>query len=359
MINANVDNVADALRVGHDFKKSVNELIETLEIDIDNIFRRILLQAREEVRAQSTWWRSDGKCVEKMEVKGLGHEASRVLQLCRKRSPLGSSMRFSRATRRNSPSYGYHEYLREIAGKMREQAIPVQKYIIFTQLGKALTEYPNIRHRCPRSRSALRDISSGQDGPAEATSSRRSSPATARVLEPAPEAGLQPSHDVLKKHRLRTPTSSGTLGKQIFPPVERLCANITGTSAHPNSPSSSGSTSGRYNTSHIPSGCFQRRRDPPSSRRVADAVRFQDCDAPPPPLPRPARSLPRSRASLTPPARVSAKRRHLPGCGATVAAALRPPSPRVEHAVRTHTTRYYERLARVRRLIVWQPALAK
>src|ERR1700712_892860 len=41
MINANVDNIQDALAVGNDFKKSVNDRYKLLEIDIDNVFRRI------------------------------------------------------------------------------------------------------------------------------------------------------------------------------------------------------------------------------------------------------------------------------------------------------------------------------
>ena len=70
MINANKDNVADALRVGHEFKKAVNERYRLLEIDIDNVFRRILLQAKKKYAAINMVQVND-KWVEKMEVKGL------------------------------------------------------------------------------------------------------------------------------------------------------------------------------------------------------------------------------------------------------------------------------------------------
>ncbi len=70
MINANVDNVEDALRVGNEFKKAVNDRYRLLEIDIDNVFRRILLQAKKKYAAINLV-QVDGKFVEKMEVKGL------------------------------------------------------------------------------------------------------------------------------------------------------------------------------------------------------------------------------------------------------------------------------------------------
>src|SRR6201996_4157859 len=71
MINANVDSVADAFKVGNEFKKAVNEQYRLLEIDIDNVFRRILLQAKKKYAAINLVEAPGGKWVEKMEVKGL------------------------------------------------------------------------------------------------------------------------------------------------------------------------------------------------------------------------------------------------------------------------------------------------
>ena len=46
MINTNANNIAEALKVGNEFKRSVNDRYRLLEIDIDNIFRRLLLHAK-------------------------------------------------------------------------------------------------------------------------------------------------------------------------------------------------------------------------------------------------------------------------------------------------------------------------
>lgn len=70
MINTNMDNLQDALAVGRDFKRAVNERYRLLEIDIDNTFRRLLLHAKKKYAAVNMV-EVDGKYVERLEVKGL------------------------------------------------------------------------------------------------------------------------------------------------------------------------------------------------------------------------------------------------------------------------------------------------
>ena len=70
MINTNVDNIQDALKLGNEFKKEVNDSYKLLEIDIDNVFRRILLHAKKKYAAINMV-PVDGKYIEKLEVKGL------------------------------------------------------------------------------------------------------------------------------------------------------------------------------------------------------------------------------------------------------------------------------------------------
>jgi DNA polymerase alpha subunit A len=70
MINTNANNIEDALKVGNEFKKAVNDRYRLLEIDIDNVFRRLLLHAKKKYAAINLV-EVDGKYVEKLEVKGL------------------------------------------------------------------------------------------------------------------------------------------------------------------------------------------------------------------------------------------------------------------------------------------------
>src|ERR1700753_1804155 len=51
MINTNIDSIQDALKFGNEFKQAVNDRYKLLEIDRDNIFRRLLLHAKKKYAA--------------------------------------------------------------------------------------------------------------------------------------------------------------------------------------------------------------------------------------------------------------------------------------------------------------------
>jgi len=85
MVNTNVDNIADAMKIGSEFKKAVNERYELLEIDIDNIFRRLLLHAKKKYAAVNMI-QKEGKWVDKLEVKGLDMRRREYCQLSKETS---------------------------------------------------------------------------------------------------------------------------------------------------------------------------------------------------------------------------------------------------------------------------------
>jgi DNA polymerase alpha subunit A len=130
MINTNTDNISDALKVGDDFKKSVNERYRLLEIDIDNVFRRLLLHAKKKYAAINIS-EVDGKYVDKLEVKGLDMKRREYCALSKE----VSSKILNEILSGDDPELvlnKVHDYLCELAAKMREFAIPVQKYVIYT-----------------------------------------------------------------------------------------------------------------------------------------------------------------------------------------------------------------------------------
>jgi len=130
MINTNMDNIEAALKVGKDFKKAVNERYRLLEIDIDNVFRRLLLHAKKKYAAINMI-EMDGKFVEKLEVKGLDMRRREYCQLSKETSSKLLNFLLS-GEDPDTVVENVHEYLRELASKMREFSIPVQKYTIFT-----------------------------------------------------------------------------------------------------------------------------------------------------------------------------------------------------------------------------------
>lgn len=130
MINTNMDNMSDAIKVGEDFKKSVNERYRLLEIDIDNIFRRLLLHAKKKYAAVNLT-EVDGKYVEKLEVKGLDMKRREYCALSKEVSSKLLNEILS-GEDQEIVLNKIHEYLRELAERMKEYTIPVQKYVIYT-----------------------------------------------------------------------------------------------------------------------------------------------------------------------------------------------------------------------------------
>ena len=336
MINANVDSVADALKVGNEFKKLVNKRYTRLEIDIDNVFRRILLQAKKKYAAINMV-EVDGKFVEKMEVKGLDMKRREYCALSKEMSSRilndilsGDDTEVSLAR--------IHEYLRETAAKMRDMAIPMQKYTIFTQLGKAPKEYPNA-DSMPQVQVALRELTRGR--------TVRKGDVVSYIItgdskssEPVAKRAYMPS-DVMKADSGLAPDVEWYIGKQIFPPVERLCANIAGTSTAQLA-ENLGLDVRRYQGSAGASGSAGGANDleiHPLESQIPDSVRFQDC----------ARlSLRCRRCKASAPFeglaasadRVAPSGLTCPSCGAVLSTLS--VVAQMEHAVRAATARYYE-----------------
>ncbi len=130
MINTNADNIEEAIKVGNDFKRSVNERYKLLEIDIDNVFRRLLLHAKKKYAAINML-EVDGKYVDKLEVKGLDMKRREYCALSKE----VSSRLLNEILSGEDPEVvisKVHEYLRELSTKMREEKIPKPKYIIYT-----------------------------------------------------------------------------------------------------------------------------------------------------------------------------------------------------------------------------------
>ncbi|KAL6821968.1 hypothetical protein J3E69DRAFT_315724 [Trichoderma sp. SZMC 28015] len=333
MINANVDNVADAFKVGNEFKKAVNEQYRLLEIDIDNVFRRILLQAKKKYAAINLI-EKDGKFIEKMEVKGLDMRRREYCALSKEVSKhllddilSGDDIEVSVAR--------IHEYLRDIATKMRDFAIPVPKYTIYTQLGKGPKEYPNA-DSMPQVQVALRDMARGKTVRKGDVISYIVT-GTSQSSEPAPKRAYAPPD--LKADPSLQPDVDWYIAKQIFPPVERLCANIAGTSTSQLA-EQLGLDVRRYTSTQTQqSGSSDDLEIHPLESQIPDEVRFVDCKR----LSlrcRKCKATSDFEGLVGSPDRVSASGVTCPGCGAVIPTLS--VVAQVEHAVRLQTSRYYE-----------------
>ena len=130
MINTNADNMEEALKVGQEFKRSVNERYNLLEIDVDNVFRRLLLHAKKKYAAINMV-EVDGKYVDKLEVKGLDMKRREYCALSKDASQKLLNLILS-GEEPDLVVSQIHDYLRELSASMREGKVAAHKYIIYT-----------------------------------------------------------------------------------------------------------------------------------------------------------------------------------------------------------------------------------
>ncbi|KAJ5931802.1 hypothetical protein N7516_006291 [Penicillium verrucosum] len=270
MINTNMDNMSDAIKVGEEFKKSVNERYRLLEIDIDNIFRRLLLHAKKKYAAVNLT-EVDGKYVEKLEVKGLDMKRREYCALSKEVSSKLLNEILS-GEDQEVVLNKIHEYLRELAERMKEYTIPVQKYVIYTKLSKRPQEYPN-KESMPPAQVALREIARGKTIRPNDVISYIVTNGDSETSSLPPAKRSYTPQDVLKPDLGLKPDVEFYILKQIFPPIERLCAPIPGTDAV-RLAECLGLDTRKYQINASSSNSQQNAEVTPLESQIPDSVRF-------------------------------------------------------------------------------------
>lgn len=270
MINTNVDSYEDALKIGNDFKRQVNERYKLLEIDTDNVFRRMLLHAKKKYAAVNMSL-VDGNIVTSMEVKGLDMKRREYCQLSKEASEFALSQILGDSSAEEALEQ-IHDHLRELAENVRENKIPLPKLIIRNKLGKRPDQYPN-GNTMPHVQVAKRlgdavkvddviaFIIAGDDAESQKHVAQRAY--TLREFN-ASGGKLKPDPDYY-------------LTKQILPPLERLCAPIEGTDAV-RLAGCLGLDTEKYRLSHVTrtDGGSGGQDFMPFQSTIADAERFRD-----------------------------------------------------------------------------------
>ncbi|CAK7892719.1 DNA polymerase alpha catalytic subunit A [[Candida] anglica] len=229
MIDTGADNLQDAIKIGEEFKVQVNERYKLLEIDIDNVFKRLLLHAKKKYAALNAIIdRKTGKEISILEVKGLDMRRREYCQLSKDISTFVLEKILSDIDPEQALGEVY-DYLEEMTKKIKENTIPVDRFKINTRLSKDPKNYPNGK-TMPPVRVALRLREQGKvikagsvitfiiTAPENEEEAKNSSPAErARAIQ-----------EVLAKNSNLKPDPMFYLEKQILAPVERLVERIEG-----------------------------------------------------------------------------------------------------------------------------------
>jgi len=158
---------------------------------------------------------------------------------------------------------------------MRSYSIPPRKYTIYTQLGKNPQEYPN-GASMPSVQVALKLQDRGKHVKAKDVMSFIITGESSGSAETAAKNAF-PVDDVMKPDSGLKPDVEYYLHKQILPPVERLCAPISGTNITMLA-ACLGLDTSKYRVSSVSSSSNNRDIEiQPLESQIPDSVRFQDC----------------------------------------------------------------------------------
>ncbi|CAL9733217.1 DNA polymerase alpha catalytic subunit A [Monosporozyma servazzii] len=229
MIDTGCQSYEEAIKIGQNFKKLVNERYRLLEIDIDNVFKRLLLHAKKKYAALNVTLNKDGSEKVVLEVKGLDMRRREYCPLSKEVSThvLDTILSDSDAETALQEIYAY---LEELNSKMIKNQIRVDKYKINTKLSKDPAAYPGGK-TMPAVQVALRMRKSGRLVKAGTV-------ITYVITKPKEDAETQISshpaerayalNEVMARDSGLVPDADFYLEKQIFAPVERLLERIEG-----------------------------------------------------------------------------------------------------------------------------------
>ncbi|KAF5093129.1 hypothetical protein D0Z03_002542 [Geotrichum reessii] len=239
MINTNVDIYDEAIKIGNDFKRQVNERYRLLEIDTDNVFRRMLLHAKKKYAAVNMSVSKDGQIKTSIEVKGLDMKRREYCDMSKEASQYALNQILGDMPSEEALEH-IHEYLRELSTRIRENKIPLVKLIIRNKLGKHPKDYPQ-GHTMPHVQVAKRRIEKGEIVKIDDVIAYII--AADSISDESVDGGQTPSgkHVADRAYTLAEfktapggplkPDVEYYLTRQILPPLERLCAPIEGTDA--------------------------------------------------------------------------------------------------------------------------------
>ena len=225
MIDTGASSYQEAIKIGEQFKVQVNERYRLLEIDIDNVFKRLLLHAKKKYAAMNA---SINKATNEetatLEVKGLDMRRREYCQLSKDISTFVLTKILSDLDPETALLEVY-DYLDDMKGKIQNNEIPIDKYKINTKLSKDPKSYPNGKSM-PQVQVALRLREEGKVIKAGSVityviTAAKDDGDNSTVAERA-----RAIQNYFQKDPDLKPDANYYLEKQIFAPVERLLERI-------------------------------------------------------------------------------------------------------------------------------------
>ncbi|DBA02686.1 TPA: hypothetical protein N0F65_010511, partial [Lagenidium giganteum] len=270
MVDSRSDKLDDAKRIGREVQMQCNKHFKLLELEVDYIFKAILLLNKKKYAALVLKERPNGEPTFEKEVKGLdmvrrdwcviskaiGHDILDVILSGRARDDVVETI---------------HEHLEQVAERIRSGKEPLEQFVITKSLNKQPEQYPDkAKQYHVQVALALKQqgkpIGAGTHIP------------YVLCKEEEPGSGRRAYHpeEVKRANGALTLDIDWYLESQIHPPVNRLCAHIEGTSS-PQLAHCLGLDTSKFTHSVYGAGANDDAADAIPSVLQNDADRFKDC----------------------------------------------------------------------------------
>lgn len=145
MIDTKVIDLDEVMLKGLSIKESVNKTFRLLEIDIDGVYRPLLLLKKKNYAGVSIKKLPTGETVKSTETKGLDTVRRDRAVIAKEAGELVLDMILSNDKDINSTVEDIHNYLRQLGDQVRSGILPQEKFLISKQLNRNPEEYRNTK----------------------------------------------------------------------------------------------------------------------------------------------------------------------------------------------------------------------
>jgi DNA polymerase alpha subunit A len=236
MINTRLNDEKELLRVkelGEQVKREVNKLYKTLELEIDGIFRKMLLLQKKKYAAKTVIELPNGEVEYGQEIKGLDLVRR---DWCIQSKDTGRYVTEQILSDQDNEAVAraIEDHLEELAAKMRSKQLPLEKFVITKGLSKHPDDYPDAKAQphvlvAKQMIKNNRHVNVGDHIPyviTEAISSVNADQPLAKALTVS-ERAYHPD-EIERSNGALVPDIEWYLHQQILPPISRLCEQIEG-----------------------------------------------------------------------------------------------------------------------------------
>lgn len=144
MINTNLTDLAAVREIGLLVKKEVNKMYRSLELDLDGIFRSMLLLKKKKYAAVVINEGPDGKVTYEKEMKGLDLVRRDWCGISKETGTFVVEQILS-GKPREEIVMSIHDHLTELGQKIRAGEIPLEKFVVTKGLNKNPKDYPDCK----------------------------------------------------------------------------------------------------------------------------------------------------------------------------------------------------------------------